>query len=249
VGTLNPFRYRGYYYNTETGLFYVASRYYDPNVGRFLNADSIVSTSGDLLGTNVFAYCGNNPVNRIDPDGHAWWHILIGVVCVVAIVAIVVVSVVTLQPELDLADGPLALLAEEDFAAAAEEAAPVVEETGQNIVKSPAVQQGLGKLADVAAKGKAGEAMSGLEKNTTRIPALVSNAAYRIPDGLDIEQNILSEVKNYSGTLSYTRQLQDFVAFTQANSGWQMHLYTNANLSGSLQALVNGGTIKLFPLG
>ena len=127
VGTLNPFRYRGYYYDTETGLYYLNSRYYDPNTGRYLNADSGVGAGSDILAANVFAYCGNNPVSRFDPSGHAWWHIAIGVACIVAIVAIVVVSVVTLQPELDLADGPLAVLAEEDFATAAEEAAPEVQ--------------------------------------------------------------------------------------------------------------------------
>ena len=53
----------------ETGLFYVGSRYYDPNTGRFLNADGLVSTGQGLNGCNMFAYCGNNPVVRSDPSG------------------------------------------------------------------------------------------------------------------------------------------------------------------------------------
>jgi RHS repeat-associated protein len=65
VGTLNPFRYRGYYYDTETGLYYLNSRYYDPITCRMLNADSITSAGGDLLVANVFAYCGNNPVSEV----------------------------------------------------------------------------------------------------------------------------------------------------------------------------------------
>ena len=72
LGTLNPLRYRGYVYDTETGLYYVSSRYYDPEIGRWINADNQLSTGSDLTGINLFAYCGNNPVNRIDPDGHAW---------------------------------------------------------------------------------------------------------------------------------------------------------------------------------
>lgn len=66
---INPLRYRGYYYDTETGFYYVSSRYYDPEVGRYLNADGYVSTGQGILGNNMFAYCGNNPVNNCDPSG------------------------------------------------------------------------------------------------------------------------------------------------------------------------------------
>ena len=76
IGTKNPFRYRGYYYDTETGLYYLNSRYYDPQVGRFLNADGLVSTGQGLLGSNMFAYCGNNPVMFSDSSGLAQVGIL-----------------------------------------------------------------------------------------------------------------------------------------------------------------------------
>ena len=72
LGVANPFRYRSYYYDTETGFYYLQSRYYDPVVGRFLNADAYVSTSQGILGNNMFAYCGNNPVNREDAYGYMW---------------------------------------------------------------------------------------------------------------------------------------------------------------------------------
>lgn len=71
----DPFRYRGYYYDTETGFYYVSSRYYDPEVGRWINADGYVSKGQGILGNNMFAYCGNNPVNRVDPTGHFWSEI------------------------------------------------------------------------------------------------------------------------------------------------------------------------------
>ena len=75
VEKLNPFRYRGYVYDEETGLYYLQSRYYDPLTGRFLNADVYADTqSGTPLSTNMFAYYENNAINKSDDEGKdAWW--------------------------------------------------------------------------------------------------------------------------------------------------------------------------------
>ena len=71
VGNINPIRYRSYYYDTETGLFYVSSRYYDPQVGRFISADDISYLDPETIGgTNLYAYCLNNPVMYVDPTGN-----------------------------------------------------------------------------------------------------------------------------------------------------------------------------------
>ena len=71
IAELNPLRYRGYYYDAETGFYYVSSRYYDPEIGRYLNADSVIAgVGGSLQGYNLFAYCFNNPVNMSDSSGH-----------------------------------------------------------------------------------------------------------------------------------------------------------------------------------
>ena len=72
IGLINPILYRGYYYDMETGLYYLNSRYYDPETCRFINADGLLSTGQGVLGYNMFAYCGNNPVNRADPTGQSW---------------------------------------------------------------------------------------------------------------------------------------------------------------------------------
>ena len=93
LAEINPLRYRGYYYDNETGFYYLQSRYYDPANRRFMNADTYSSTDpGDAIGCNMFAYCGNNPVMRNDYSGDAWWH---WVVATVAVVGLAVASVVT----------------------------------------------------------------------------------------------------------------------------------------------------------
>lgn len=70
VGEKNPYKYRGYRYDSETGFYYLQSRYYNPDWGRFINADALGGEAGKLLSHNVFAYCKNNPVNLFDPDGY-----------------------------------------------------------------------------------------------------------------------------------------------------------------------------------
>ena len=73
IGHINPLRYRGYYYDRETRLYYLQSRYYDFANCRFINADAYATTNaGSFLSCNMFAYCENNPINRVDPDGAFW---------------------------------------------------------------------------------------------------------------------------------------------------------------------------------
>ncbi len=89
MAEINPLRYRGYYYDAETGFYYLQSRYYDPNTCRFINADSYASTGQSYLGYNMFAYCGNNPVERTDADGE-FWDLIFDVVSVVTSVVEVI---------------------------------------------------------------------------------------------------------------------------------------------------------------
>ena len=72
LGAANPIRYRSYYYDTETGWYYLQSRYYNPAWGRFISADNHINANGDLIGFNMFAYCSNNPVMFVDPTGQFW---------------------------------------------------------------------------------------------------------------------------------------------------------------------------------
>ena len=91
IANLNPLRYRGYYYDTETGFYYLQSRYYDPVTHRFINADSYASTGQGFIGTNMFAYCLNNPVNFIDFSGFAVGEIVAAItgICIETVIEVI----------------------------------------------------------------------------------------------------------------------------------------------------------------
>ena len=72
IGQLNPIRYRSYYYDTETGFYYLQSRYYDPTVRRFLNPDTLILEDAKI---DLISYCKNNPVNYVDPNGNVVFYV------------------------------------------------------------------------------------------------------------------------------------------------------------------------------
>jgi len=84
IGHINPLRYRGYYYDRETRLYYLQSRYYDFANCRFINADTFATTDANgFLSANMFAYCENNPIMRVDADGEVA-HVIVGAIIGVA---------------------------------------------------------------------------------------------------------------------------------------------------------------------
>ena len=101
IGNLNPYRYRGYYYDTETGLYFLKTRYYDPEVGRFITIDDVQYLNPETInGLNLYAYCGNNPVMNVDPEGTWSWRkfwrtLAVVAIAVVAVVAIAAITVAT----------------------------------------------------------------------------------------------------------------------------------------------------------
>lgn len=97
LGKLNPFRYRGYVYDTETGLYYLQSRYYNPETGRFINADGELADIGESVkGYNLFAYCQNNPVTMSDSEGNwpKWAKKIVAAAAIVIAVTVVAAVVV-----------------------------------------------------------------------------------------------------------------------------------------------------------
>ena len=92
IAHINPFRYRGYYWDADLQLYYLMSRYYDPQTGRFINADSLEYLDPETIGgLNLYAYCGNNPIMYSDDTGHMpeWLKTAIVVAAGVAVVAAV----------------------------------------------------------------------------------------------------------------------------------------------------------------
>ena len=72
MAEINPIRFRNYYYDIETGFYCISSHYYDPEIGRWINADGFISTEQDITGCNMLTYCDNNPVNRKETTGKFW---------------------------------------------------------------------------------------------------------------------------------------------------------------------------------
>lgn len=90
IANINPFKYRGYYFDGESNLYYLNSRYYDPEIGRFISSDSIdYITPESINGLNLYVYCGNNPVMYYDPNGTIALSLLIGIIIGATIGAII----------------------------------------------------------------------------------------------------------------------------------------------------------------
>ena len=81
LANLNPFRYRSYYYDVETSLYFLKTRYYDPETGRFITIDDILYLDPESInGLNLYAYCGNNPIMYYDPTGHLAFFIITAII-------------------------------------------------------------------------------------------------------------------------------------------------------------------------
>ena len=143
MAEVNPLRYRGYYADAELEVYYVSSRYYDPAVCRFINADeaALIGANGDFVSLNLFAYCGNSPVARKDQDGE-FWNVVIGAAigAAFAVITEVAVAVITQEP-IDV----------KDLAAAAVGGA--TSGALQAVGISPTVANAVGEGAKAAASG------------------------------------------------------------------------------------------------
>ncbi len=239
LGELNPLRYRGYVYDNETNFYYLQSRYYNPAMGRFINADSIVDTEQGLNSTNMFAYCGNNPVIRKDTSGR-FFETVFDIVTLAMSVIDVVKNPGDIGALAGLAGDLVDLL---PFITGVGETTKAINIANKVVDKAVEINRASNKFSEtalkfqsVASKGILGERIAGISKTYDKIT--ISPKKYRIPDQYDEANKILHEVKNYSGTLCYTKQLQDYVAYAKQH-GYKIYLHTDAKLSWRLQQQVD----------
>ena len=125
LGADNPFRYRGYYYDTETGLYYLMTRYYDPEVCRFISADVYMTTGQGVLGGNMWAYCLNNPILYSDTLGESVTVCILGVTFTLVELLVIGVAVAVIADILINGEDALVMKAAEGVAEAVEAIAQI----------------------------------------------------------------------------------------------------------------------------
>ena len=229
LGKNNPFRYRGYVYDEETGFYYLQSRYYNPEVGRFISSDVLLSTGQGVLGHNAYAYCLNNPVNREDSNGNwsmpNWLKVTIGAVALVGAVAL---TVATGGGAAAVAVGVAKVVGSVAVSTAVSAGVGYLENGKQGAIDGACNGFMFGSLSACGgaalkysnvhaattgspnSMGKAGERMAGIDPSAKR--AIRIKGRVRIPD--ELTQTTLKEVKNVK-YISNTLQLRDFADYAK----------------------------------
>ena len=257
ICNLNPFRYRSYYYDTETGFYYCGSRYYDPSLGRFISADSVGTvalTPMSYTDKNLYAYCDNNPVMRTD-NGGEFWDTFFDVVSLCASVIDVVknpddpwawvglaADVVSVAVPFATGGGAVvdAVTSVDEFA----DLAKNVDRTFEGVDTVSDLGKTSQNIAEIATTGtpnqigQIGEQLAGISSKE-KTPILI-NGRIRIPDKLTA--GVLTEVKNVK-YISNTQQLKDYADFAR-KTGRQLELYVRPTTKVSQTVLDAGWQIK-----
>lgn len=257
----NPFRYRGYYYDEEVGLYYLNSRYYDPRTGRFLNADdtAYLGADGTPLSYNLFAYCMNNPINYFDDNGNwsmpNWLKLTIGAAALTGAIAL---TVATGGGAAAVAIGVAKIVGSVVLSTAISAGIGYLENGEQGAIDGACNGFMFGSLSALGGSvlkyakvhsatngtsnsiGQAGEKMSGIVKNKE---SYYVNGRWRIPDG--ITKKYVQEVKNVK-RLSYTSQLKDSIQLA-SDMGKKLQLFVRPNtyLSAPLKQAIKQYGVKV----
>ena len=232
IANVNPIRYRSYYYDTDTQLYYLQSRYYDPEVSRFLNADEVdqLGAEDGLVGYNLFAYCINDPINRVDVDGNLslpnWAKVAIGTVALAGAVAL---TVATGGGAAAVAVGVAKVVGSVALSTAVSAGTEYLKNGKQGAIDGACNGFMFGSLSALGgaafkyakvrsattgspnSMGQAGERMAGIDRSAKQ--SIQVNGRTRIPDAMT--ETTLTEVKNVK-YISNTQQLRDFAAYANA---------------------------------
>ena len=205
IGLINPIRYRGYYFDEETGLYYLKTRYYDPQVGRFMTIDGIEYLDPETInGLNLYAYCNNNPVMNVDPYGNKWWKWLISGIQLVAGIALCFVPGAQGIGVSLIVGGGLGLVS--------------------NAV-SPAIGQAIGGASSIA--NGWGAFSTGLSILGLGIPGLIGGAALMLVGGATMAFGANEIVAAATGT----NYIQQWTGMSDTAYGWT---YFGLNLASSV---------------
>ena len=220
---MNPFRYRGYYYDESSGLYYLNSRYYDANAGRFINADGELS-GGGLQGYNLFAYCLNNPVNMSDPSGHwpEWGTFISGIISIGIGIAAIAAVVATGGAATPLVAAGLALTATAGSVCVATGACDTYESfTGDNPYKNTIGADNYNTMKAVGLAIATAGAACALSSSSTAVAektAVIGQSMDTrvIPYANDIGAEFYKGVKSFG-------KIEDFLGKPIANSVGAIH--------------------------
>ena len=230
IGTLNPFRYREYCYDEETGLYYVSFRYYDPEVCRFINADTvdILGVQDNLNDKNLYAYCDNNPVMRKDVTGESWDTVL-DVVFIAGDIASIIANPTNAVGYVELAADVVGLaipgltgggkivraVMNSDNVLKASKVADKIVDSKKAIKSSSKIGTKIHKLYNPIKRA--------VSKNNTLINKSLKKYGSRLrPDAIDFKNNIIYELKPYNKA-SYKRALKQTNRYAKILGGkWKI---------------------------
>ncbi len=234
VGEKNPLRYRGYYYDEETGFYYVSSRYYDPEIGRWINADALVDQSS-VLGYNLFAYCRNNPVNMTDTTGNLPFFAITAAIG--AVVGAVVGGVVAAKNGGNVWAGIGIGAAAGGLIGAGAGAAAGALLAGSAAASTTSVV--IGAKAVVSVVGSAGFS-AGVKMLADNASQACSNVSQVFWSGGDVAKNAAKQVANEIGgkTLEMTRVGSYLEQINAQYSAWQAASSNFANVASNSSSAI-----------
>ena len=230
----NPFRYRGYYLDSETGLYYVSSRYYDPEIGRWINADSVIDQSS-ALGYNLFAYCRNNPVNMADTTGELPFFLVTAAIG--AVVGAVVGGVVAAKNGGNVWAGIGIGAAAGGLIGAGAGAAAGVLLAGSAAASTTSVVIGAKAVASVVGSSGFSAGVKMLADNASQAYSNVSQVFW---SGGDVAKNAAKQVANEIGgkTLEMTRVGAYLEQISAPYSAWQAASSNFANVASNSSSAI-----------